>query len=305
MLNCEPEGSAWRGHSEYCTKLKMKVALTRSSSLASWAMSAEPTNHTARTTMENRRMRLSIYFWHAWERFGMRKTVALVLLLHVTTASGQQTAQNELKKMTLEELMDINVTSVARTADPLSRTAAAVTVITAEDIRRSGATNVPEILRLAPGVNVARFGSGSWAISARGFNSTAADKLLVMIDGRTVYSPLFSGTFWEVQDLVLEDIERIEVVRGPGATLWGANAVNGIINIITKTAHQTLGGRTTVTGGGAEDLAAVSSRYGASLGSDVSYRIDGKYAYRDQLKLANGGDAKDSTRIGHIDFRAD
>src|SRR5436309_10871186 len=189
----------------------------------------------------------------------MRKVFALLLLFGVSTASGQQDAQNELKKMTLEELMDINVTSVARTADPLSRTAAAVTVITAEDIRRSGATNVPEILRLVPGLNVARFGSGSWAISARGFNSTAADKLLVLIDGRTVYSPLFSGTFWEVQDLVLDDIERIEVVRGPGATLFGANAINGIISIITKSAHQTRGVLFQTSGGGAEDLAVANT----------------------------------------------
>jgi iron complex outermembrane receptor protein len=180
----------------------------------------------------------------------VRRILLAVLLFHASYATAQQTAQNDLKKMTLEELMDMNVTSVSRTADPLARTAAAVTVITAEDIRRSGATNIAEILRLVPGMNVARFGSGSWAISARGFNSTAADKMLVLIDGRTVYSPLFSGTFWEVQDLVLDEIERIEVIRGPGGTLWGANAVDGVISIITKTAHQTQGSRTTMWGRG-------------------------------------------------------
>jgi iron complex outermembrane recepter protein len=235
----------------------------------------------------------------------LRKVAVLVLLLRTLYAGAQDVSQNELKKLSLEELMDLNVTSVARTADPLARTAAAVTVITAEDIRRSGATNIPEILRLVPGMDVARFGSGSWAISARGFNSTAADKMLVLIDGRTVYSPLFSGTFWEVQDLLLDEIERIEVIRGPGGTLWGANAVNGVISIITKTAHQTKGTLTKLWGGGAEDLGGLGSRFGSSFGSDVSYRVDGKYSYRDQLKLANGGDAKDSTRLGLIGFRAD
>ena len=126
------------------------------------------------------------------------------------------------------------MTSVSRKDESLSKTAAAITVITAEDIRRTGVTSIPEALRLVPGLQVARFNNGSWAISARGFNSTAANKLLVLIDGRTVYSPLFSGTFWEVQDLILDDIARIEVVRGPGAALWGSNAVNGIINIMTK-----------------------------------------------------------------------
>src|SRR5437667_428942 len=149
--------------------------------------------------------------------------------------------------------MDVDVTSVSRKAEPLGQTAAAITLITTEDIRRSGATSIPELLRLVPGLDVARFNPGSWAISARGFNSTAANKLLVLIDGRTVYSPLFSGTFWEVQEMVLDDIERIEVIRGPGGTLWGANAVNGVISVITKTAHQTQGGMTTMWGGGTDN----------------------------------------------------
>ena len=178
------------------------------------------------------------------------------LLLLVTSESAsfaQNSLQGNLKKLSLEELMDVNVTSVSRRAEPLGETAAAITVLTSEDIRRSGVTNVPEALRLVPGIQVAQLNAGSWAISARGFNTRAANKLLVLIDGRTVYSPVFSGTFWELQDLILDDIERIEIVRGPGATLWGANAVNGIINIITKTAHQTKDTAVTVTGGGAED----------------------------------------------------
>src|SRR5262249_29212041 len=145
---------------------------------------------------------------------------------------------------------------------------------------------------------------GSWAISARGFNSTAANKLLVQIDGRPVYSPLFSGTFWEIQDLVLDEIARIEVVRGPGASLYGPNAVNGIINIITKSAHQTKQAYLTMTGGGAEDLALVSGRAGGGFG-DTSYRLDGKYVYRDQLRLPNVQDALDTTRTGRIGYRVD
>src|SRR5262245_48983743 len=133
--------------------------------------------------------------------------------------------------------MDVDVTSVGRTRLPLERTAAAVTVITAEEIRRSGITNIPELLRVIPGLQVARMNAGSWAISARGFNSTAANKLLVQIDGRAVYSPLFSGTFWEIQDLVLDEIAGIEVVRGPGASRYGPNAVNAYINTIPNGRH--------------------------------------------------------------------
>lgn len=201
--------------------------------------------------------------------------------------------------------MDIDVTSVSRREEPLAQTAAAVTVITSEDIRRSGATSIPELLRLVPGLQVARFNAGGWSISARGFNSTAANKLLVLIDGRTVYSPIFSGTFWEVQDMVLDDIARIEVVRGPGAALWGANAVNGIISITTKSADQTKNNAVFLTGGGTDDLAVVSMRNGGAIGLNTSYRVFGKYFYRDQMALANGDDAKDSVRVGRTGFRVD
>src|SRR6476469_2463136 len=172
----------------------------------------------------------------------MHKCICVLLFLaFVPTALFAQNPPLDITKLSLEELMAIDVTTVARRPEPLGQTAAAITVITGEDIRRSGVTSIPEALRLVPGLDIARFNAGSWAISSRGFNSTAANKLLVMIDGRTVYSPLFSGTFWEIQDMPLDDIARIEVVRGPGATLWGANAVNGVINIITKSAHQTKG----------------------------------------------------------------
>ena len=136
--------------------------------------------------------------------------------------------------MSLEELTDIEITSVSKKSEKASEAAAAVFVITQEDIRRSGATSIPEALRLAPGIQVARSGSHQWAVSARGFNDQFANKLLVLMDGRSVYTPLFAGVWWDAQDTILEDIDRIEVIRGPGGTLWGANAVNGVINIITR-----------------------------------------------------------------------
>jgi iron complex outermembrane recepter protein len=236
----------------------------------------------------------------------MRKSIGLLLILAAMRASAfAQIAAEDFKKLSLEELLDLDVTSISRRPERLGQTAAAITVLTGEDIRRSGVTSIPEALRLVPGMDVARFNAGSWAISSRGFNSSAANKLLVMIDGRTVYSPLFSGTFWEIQDMPLDDIARIEVVRGPGATLWGANAVNGIINIITKSAHQTKNTVFVATGGGADDLAVGTLRVGRALGPDTSYRVFGKYFYRDQLKLANGLDANDSMRLGRTGFRVD
>ena len=238
---------------------------------------------------------------HTW------RWLSLLLILGIarSPAVAQNAPESDFKKLTLEELLDVNVTSVSRKAEPLSKTAAAITVITAEDIRRTGVTSIPEALRLVPGLQVARFNNGSWAISARGFNSTAANKLLVLIDGRTVYSPLFSGTFWEVQDLILDDIARIEVVRGPGAALWGSNAVNGIINIMTKSAHQTKSNAVILTGGGANDLALGSFRSGGAFDPNTSYRVFSKYLYRDQMVFANGNDAKDSVRIGRTGFRVD
>src|SRR6266849_4944994 len=146
-----------------------------------------------------------------------------------------------LKKLSIEQLTNLQVTSVSKRPERLSQAASAIQVITQEDIRRSGATSLPEALRLASNLEVAQVDSRQWAISARGFNSTTANKLLVLIDGRTVYTPLYSGVFWDVQDTMLEDIDRIEVISGPGATLWGANAVNGVINIATKDAKDTRG----------------------------------------------------------------
>jgi iron complex outermembrane receptor protein len=210
----------------------------------------------------------------------------------------------ELKSLSIEELMEIDVTSVSRRSERVSQAAAAVTVITGEDIRRSGVTTLPEALRLANALHVARADGRTWAISARGFNITTANKLLVLIDGRSVYTPLFSGVFWDVQDIVLEDVERIEVIRGPGATLWGANAVNGVINIISKSARQTQGGLVNA-GAGNEERGFGAVRHGGTLGERTWYRAYGKHRSVDPLALASGGSAEDPLRITQGGFRVD
>lgn len=212
---------------------------------------------------------------------------------------------DEVLELSLEELLNVKVTSVSRKAERRFDAAAAVHVITEEDIRRSGATSIPEALRLAPGVQVARIDANRWAISVRGFNGRFANKLLVLIDGRTVYSPFFSGVYWDVQDTILEDIDRIEVIRGPGATLWGANAVNGIINIITKSAQDTQG--TLISAGiGDEEQGFAALRYGASLGDDAFYRVYGKFFDRDDAVVAaTGRGAEDDWHQWRGGFRLD
>jgi iron complex outermembrane receptor protein len=160
----------------------------------------------------------------------------------IASAAANGDAVSTLKQLSIEELLNTDVTSVSKTAEHLSDAAAAVFVITRDDIVNSGARSLPEILRLAPNLQVAQVTATSFAITARGFNGTAASKLLVLVDGRSVYTPYHSGVSWDVQDVLPEDIERIEVVSGPGATLWGANAVNGVINIITRNSADTLGG---------------------------------------------------------------
>jgi iron complex outermembrane receptor protein len=179
--------------------------------------------------------------------------------------------QNQLKSMTLEQLGNIEVTTVTKEPEAVWKTAAAIYVITQDDIRRSGATNIPEALRLAPGVEVARITSGEYAIGIRGFNSRLSRSVLVLIDGRTVYSTFTAGTYWETQDTFLQDVDRIEIIRGPGGTIWGPNAVNGVINIITKNAADSQGVLAHGGGGNVEqDFGDV--RYGASHGKDLTYR---------------------------------
>jgi iron complex outermembrane receptor protein len=206
--------------------------------------------------------------------------------------------------MSLEDLMNIKVTSVSRRTETLSDAATAVFVITAEDIRRSGATSIPEALRMAPGVEVGRIDANKWAITVRGFNGRFANKLLVLVDGRSVYTPLFSGLYWDVQDVLLEDIDRIEVIRGPGGTLWGANAVNGVINIITKSAGDTQGGIVSA-GYGTEERGFAGARYGSNLGENLAYRLYAKYFNRDDSVDGDGDDAADGWNATRAGFRAD
>src|SRR4029077_13149661 len=165
-------------------------------------------------------------------------------------------------------------------AEPIGAAAAAISVLTGDDIRRAGVTTLPEALRLVTGVQVARFDGRTWAISARGFTISTANKLVVLIDGRSVYTPLFSGVFWDVQDLVLEDIDRIEVIRGPGGTLWGANAVNGVINIITKSAAKTRSGLAKAAAGSELD-GMIAARIGGAIGDRTSWRAYGKWLSMD------------------------
>ena len=199
--------------------------------------------------------------------------------------------------------LEMEVSTVDRQSGTVGQSPAAVFVITNEMIRRSGVRSIPEALRMAPGVHVARIDASKWAVSIRGFNSRFANKLLVQIDGRSIYSPLFGGVFWDAQDVVLEDIERIEVIRGPGATVWGANAVNGIINIITKASRDTQG--VLVQGGaGTEQRGFVTTRYGGQAGENLYYRVYGKWFDRDE-GYAPPDDAHDDWRMVRGGFRAD
>jgi iron complex outermembrane receptor protein len=265
--------------------------------------------------MRNFPMRITTILYRKGRRRAIRacarRGLGSALLTAVAMAFASQLAAQEtyvppsaLKKLSVEELADIDVTSVSKYAEKFSAAAAAVAVLTQEDIERSGVTNIPDALRLVPGLDVARVDAHTWAISSRGFNDIFGNKLLVMIDGRTVYTPLFSGVFWEVQDTLLEDIDRIEVVRGPGATLWGANAVNGVINIITKSARDTQG-LLIAAGGGTEDLGFTNIRYGVKVSDDAFLKVYAKYFNRDSSVLANDRDAHDAWDMYRAGFRFD
>ncbi len=209
-----------------------------------------------------------------------------------------------LKGLSLEQLANIEVSITSKRPQRAGDVAAALHVITREDIRRSSATSIPELLRTVPGINVAKIDAHKWAITARGFNGRFANKLLVMIDGRSVYTPLFSGVFWEVQDTLLQDVERIEVIRGPGAAIWGANAVNGVINIITRQSEDTQG--TLLYGmAGNEERKSGGGRYGGRLGDNASYRVYAKYSDRDDAVFANGDDGADGMDTQRGGFRVD
>jgi iron complex outermembrane receptor protein len=208
--------------------------------------------------------------------------------------------------MTIEELGNIEITSVSKKPQSLSDAAASVFVITSEDIRRSGVATLPEALRLAPNLQVAQINATGYGITARGLNGTngsAPNKLLVLIDGRSVYSPLFSGIFWDAQDVMLEDVERIEVISGPGSTLWGINAVNGVINIITRSAKDTQGALVSARVGNIGNDTAL--RYGGALGAGGHFRVYGKASNREDTSLENGPDISDGWNRNRIGFRMD
>jgi len=222
----------------------------------------------------------------------------------ISYAEGPSDVPADLTRLTLEELMDIQVTSVSKGEEDFSKAPSAIFVLTQEDLRRSGVNTIPEALRMVPGVQVAQVDSSTWAITARGFNSRFANKLLVLIDGRSVYTHVFAGVFWDEQDLVLEDVERIEVIRGPGGTLWGANAVNGVINIITKNAKETLGGQVS-SGVGNLDRFIGSIRYGEKVGENAAVRVWGKYYNRNNLDDLQGNPAPDEFETGRGGMRLD
>ncbi len=243
-------------------------------------------------------------------RIAAANTLALLLSLTVTgqmawaqaTADDQKPPEN-LKQLSLEQLGNVQVTTVSKDPRQVQKTPAAVFVITQEDIRRSGATSIPEALRLVPGVEVARVDADHWSVAIRGFAGQFSKSLLVLIDGRSVYTPLFEGVFWDIQNVMLEDVERIEVIRGPGGTIWGANAVNGVINIITKSATNTQGALAALGGGNVEQGTG-GVRYGGSAGKDFSYRFYGMGSIRGPEFHADR-DGFDRWRMGQMGFRTD
>src|SRR5580700_12333019 len=233
----------------------------------------------------------------------LRKQLGLGLCLLLLSGAGFGEEQ-DLTQLSLEDLMNTKVTSVSKKEQKMSQVAAAIFVITQEDIRRSGATNLPDLLRMVPGLDVAQINANSWAISARGFNHQFSDKLLVLIDGRSVYTQTRAGVNWDTQDVPLQDIERIEVIRGPGATVWGANAVNGVINVITKQAKDTQG-VLVAAGGGTQDQAFGTAQYGGKIGEDASYRVFTKYLDHNDLPDLTGRLTNDGWHLLHGGFRVD
>ena len=227
----------------------------------------------------------------------------LVVCLFADPSADDTRQPQDLKKLSLEELSQIEVTSVSRRPEPLSRTAAAISVVREEEVRRSGYTSLAEVLRLGDAIDVAQVNGGTWGISTRGFNLNTANKLLVLVDGRSTYVPLFGGTFWDTQDMFLPDLDRIEVIRGPGGTIWGANAVNGVVNIISKSSDATQGTVLNLVGG-TNERAVAAARYGGRVGNHF-YRVYGKFRHRGEQQLTSGGGADDPFGLGQAGFRVD
>jgi iron complex outermembrane receptor protein len=224
-----------------------------------------------------------------------------IVFLLIAPASALAAA--DLTEMSLEELMNIEITSVSKKAENKMTAAAAITVITAEDIRRGGFTVIPEALRTVPGLQIARVDANRWAISVRGSTGLFANKLLVLIDGRSVYTPVFGGTYWDQQDYPIEDVERIEVIRGPGGTIWGANAVNGVINIITKNAADTQG--TLLSGYGGSHEYGLTGRHGGSVGEDTHYRVYARGFGTEDFDIDKNRDGHDEWRQARFGTRID
>jgi iron complex outermembrane receptor protein len=238
----------------------------------------------------------------------MRQLVAAIVIGSCLAGQARPAAAQggtaDLKRMSLEDLLDLQITTVSKRPEPTSDVPAAVFVITQDDIRRSGATSLPEALRLAPGIQVAQMDGGKWATGVRGFSDRLSRAMLVLIDGRSVYSPLFAGTYWEVQDVMLEDVERIEVTRGPGGTLWGANAVNGIINIVTMAAARTQGTLASVEAGG-YGHAGGAFRFGGQADQGAfNYRIYGKGVQLEHQKRSSASVEDQAARV-QVGGRAD
>jgi iron complex outermembrane receptor protein len=219
-------------------------------------------------------------------------TIAIMAVGVALAVPAPATAGSPVLDLSLEELLQVKVTSPSKKAQRLEDVAAAVYVLTSDDLRRSGVTSVPDALRMVPGLQVARIDASKWAISCRGFNDRFANKMLVLIDGRTVYTELFAGVFWEAFDTLIEDVERIEVIRGPGASVWGANAVNGVVSIITKSSNQTQG-RFAQAGGASHERRTVALRQGGKAGDHGRFRVYGKYTHHDALESAGGDRMED------------
>jgi iron complex outermembrane recepter protein len=237
----------------------------------------------------------------------MARLLVVMMAMNVCASAQAQDGQKrseDLANTSLEDLMNVEVTTVSKKEQALSRTAAAVFVITQEDIERSGATSIPDVLRIVPGLNVAQINASTWAISARGLNGQFSNELLVLIDGRNVYTPSFGGVFWDTVDLPLENIERIEVIRGPGAAVWGENAVNGVVNIIRKKAGDTKGGLLSM-GGGNTDVDFATLQYGSSITKRFDYRVHAKYFDNHDMRGIEGGDAGDGWHMLRGGFRTD
>lgn len=233
--------------------------------------------------------------------------IASSLLAGAAGVSGQADPLNNtntLADFSLEELMQVKVTSVSKRPETLGGAAAAIHLITSDDVRREGFRNLADTLRYVPGMQVAQINSHTWGVSARGFDAEYATKLLVLMDGRSVYTPLNAGVYWDVVDLMLEDLERVEVIRGPGGTLWGANAVNGVINITSKSAQDTQGWLVT-GGGGTMEQGFTGVRYGGKLGAETFYRVYAKYDIHDDLDFSNGSEGGDNWEMARTGFRLD